>query len=65
LASAPVKAAFWRWSAINASLLADAQHLILASGTMGRFAVLELTTDNDCQREQSKLAIVIDKVYAD
>lgn len=52
-------------AATNAILIAAAQHLILASSTLGGFSGLALTTDADWRRAELALATIIRKVYAD
>jgi AcrR family transcriptional regulator len=51
-------------AATNAILIAAAQHLILASSTLGGFSGLALATDADWERAETALATIIRKVYA-
>lgn len=52
-------------AATNAILIAAAQHMILASSTLGGFSGLPLASVTDWARLDSALAIMIRKVYAD
>ncbi len=52
-------------AATNAILIAAAQHLILASSTLGGFSGLALATDADWARAETALATIIRKVYAE
>lgn len=52
-------------AATNAILIAAAQHMILASSTLGGFSGIPLASDTDWARLESALATLIRKVYAD
>lgn len=52
-------------AATNAILIAAAQHLILASSTLGGFSGLALATEADWERMETALATIIRRVYAE